>query len=753
MNPKHHSPKQSHRTAHAPYNFVPLPEKVVTVDSVPSQDTYLKEDAGRDCFTGYVDCALTTESPLYTRCAMTPEFFSRWGETPFHELPEEQKENRARFFSLGDAERPVIPGSSLRGMVRALVEIAGYGKINWVTDEALVFRAVGDTTSLGRYYRDRLLRDDGRKRYTPLMQAGYLEKQGSTWFIRPAQTIGGTTFARILIDGIPQGLQRWHGCKNAYRIWVKLGSYDYQDVRGGFIRLKYTPVLEARSSPTQGFYEAALAYSGRMDMKRREAAIFAPDMSASVTPIEVDDDLVRAYRDQISQEQAKLLGDNGVLNPHQPIFYLMEDGELVFFGHAMMFRLPYGKSPRDFVPGSLRDVTSIDLAEAVFGFVPEGSHDQRKARAGRVFFSDAWPDPGQTDFWWSDTAITPHILSGPKPTTFQHYLTQQQPDEVDSGRRDRRGRPKMQTRLDHYASPPPHETVIRGHKLYWHKGETHIEDVQEDPAKVAKAPKQYTRIKAVKAGVTFRLRVHFENLRDFELGALLWVLTLPGDPGKSYRHKLGMGKPLGMGSVHIRPALFLSDRTSGENGRYSRLLEDTEAAWYLAERREEDLGPLIQRFEQYVLDGMDPRERHGAQALAQVERIRMLMAMLEWTGPDRRSTEYMTIEPDNEYRGRPVLPDPLKVMTTPVSATATPPEPEPEQVAEAPPGRKSGTVKWFNDGKGFGFIQQEDGTDIFVHHTGIAGSGFKSLETGQRVTYIIGEGPDGRPQAQDVRPA
>ena len=52
----------------------------------------------------------------------------------------------------------------------------------------------------------------------------------------------------------------------------------------------------------------------------------------------------------------------------------------------------------------------------------------------------------------------------------------------------------------------------------------------------------------------------------------------------------------------------------------------------------------------------------------------------------------------------------------------------------------NGIVKWFNDRKGYGFIEQEDGPDVFVHHTGINGSGFKSLQEGDRVTFDIEEG-------------
>lgn len=57
--------------------------------------------------------------------------------------------------------------------------------------------------------------------------------------------------------------------------------------------------------------------------------------------------------------------------------------------------------------------------------------------------------------------------------------------------------------------------------------------------------------------------------------------------------------------------------------------------------------------------------------------------------------------------------------------------------------RQTGTVKWFNDAKGFGFISREGGEDLFVHFRAIQGSGFKSLKEGQQVSFVVTQGPKG----------
>ena len=64
---------------------------------------------------------------------------------------------------------------------------------------------------------------------------------------------------------------------------------------------------------------------------------------------------------------------------------------------------------------------------------------------------------------------------------------------------------------------------------------------------------------------------------------------------------------------------------------------------------------------------------------------------------------------------------------------------------------EQGTVKWFNDAKGFGFISRQSGPDVFVHFSAIQANGFKSLQEGQAVEFEVAQGPKGL-QAENVRP-
>ena len=118
MNPRHIKNISEEHKAYAPKNIVELPNKVVPAKlPLPSHNSY---DSERH--TGQINCTLTTKSPLYIRCGLTKEEF---------EYGRESKDLPDFYYTESDLKhsKPVIPGSSLRGMIRTLIEIVSFSKI------------------------------------------------------------------------------------------------------------------------------------------------------------------------------------------------------------------------------------------------------------------------------------------------------------------------------------------------------------------------------------------------------------------------------------------------------------------------------------------------------------------------------------------------------------------------------------------------------------------------------------------------
>jgi CRISPR-associated protein (TIGR03986 family) len=654
------------RQAFAPYNFVPLPDRVVTqkVEQLPDQGKF---DPKR--LSGYLDCELTTESPIYIRAGVNQDKVKSGKQSK--DIPD--------FFYLTDENEPVIPGSSLRGMLRTLVEIVTYSKVSFVSDKKMVYRSVGGATNHDAHYRDKMMHFDGdrerKKFYTPRILGGYMEKVGSRdWAIRPAKVVDGTTYAHIRInEGFFKTLQRLDHTKNAFQVYIRTSPYEYQDVRGGFLKIKYAKTLESKAGPGPGLRPATVALSGWMNSKLSEAVIYEPDADNSKL-LELSDNHIDAYTEQISKEQIKLLGERGVLNDGQPVFYILDEKtkKVDFFGHARMFRVPYPNSPFDYIPEDVRgdakpkDPEQVDFAESIFGYTREIKKEKdnykQRSYAGRVAITDGHLLAGQTDLWLTPgKTIVPKILSGPKPTTFQHYLVQTEPDNYKIGEM-RDGRDKFETRLQDYASPKS-ETALRGHKFYWHKGAASLDDIQEKGA-VKETDAQHTQINPLKAGVKFSFRVNFENLLPEELGSLLFVLDILAANEKT-RLKIGMGKPLGMGAVKIVPKLFVKDTSA----RYSSLFG--KATWVGGfEKNETKSQEALRKFLLRMKDELNTE-------LTKTKRIAALLTVLQWPGiePDKdgKPTRYMEIEhpvpqsvdkrgKHNEYRDRPVLPTPKSVF-------------------------------------------------------------------------------------------
>ncbi len=672
--PEHRDPISTNRRGQAPYNFVPLPEAILHAGEAFEQHDRLDSDR----LHGRIDLRISTETELYTRAAYPPA-----------EEPNAVCDSRPRqdFYHHGDPRHPVIPGASLRGMVRALVQILSYSRISRraarddhrltaLRDEALVYRAVADqTTPTGAAYNARFLGKRGRLDFdypSTRVRGGYLEQDPrGAWRIRPAHRIEGASFVRInLRDLARNGFPTMdkHGEAIANRVlpvWVR--PEPVRAHRHRRVALHYARTDRISRDKADGLVPGSLIYAGAMGTRHMHTVIYAPDRGAQ--PIPIDEGIWEQYREDRDQQRGipcRKIGKAG-----DPLFYLLaENGQdLEFMGPTLFFRVPYPYRTGNFVPEACIDGDGpLDLTEAIFGTVdglPADDRSEAGVLRGRVAFDDATQAPSTPDaspfLEGRDGYRIPSVLSAPKPTSYQNYLVQTDP-EGDKGR------------LLSYAAKTPDSgsraaTALRGFKQYWHRGradqpapaatEPGERDLHLDPPTEHKD--QYTWIRPVRPGVVFTGRIRFENLLPEELGALLAALELPS----GCRHRLGMGKPLGLGSVRIEAETTLIDpreryRSLSDTGK----LEPAEARPKLDAARDAFRRRVIHHHNRQVPETAVPETAE----LWDIPRLASLKTLLDWEHrPPRAHTAYLR-DPHRqdlkEFRQRRVLPTPAAVVAT-----------------------------------------------------------------------------------------
>jgi CRISPR-associated protein (TIGR03986 family) len=677
MTTSHKNPSYKNRVAIAPYNFVPLPEAILTVNNFDPKlhDTYKAE-----LLTGTLSCTLKTESPLYVRAVRTWDEY-KGGKTPFDPFYGETKDTL------------LIPGSSLRGMIRNLVEVVSYSRIAPVTKHPLFYRTV-DVSSIGKAYGKRMSGGDaGQQGWFTLSKAGYMVKEKGDFFIYPAKDFFGTQHFRVheeiaIAAGVknkkgerlaPMAIKndgKWKQNRDGYQwmrqqIWFKPvqptshlpeSPTFYADVT------EIRPYIEGAKPEGSGWELGWFIASGWVPSPKgggkKRHWIVGPRVDDKETRIRVEDEDIDLYDTLTGGKTQAVKKDNMSVIPKDeqeyiPCFYTSwkdDNGkERIAFGHTGMFRLPYLQSPAEMLPNELKNVAGFDLAEAMFGFVDQGK-SERSAVAGRVFVTDAKfdekanGDPKQAIM--KEMVFSDQALSGPKPTTVQHYLNQNDSDRPEN--------------LKHYDSNPNEDTALRGHKFYWHVGAA--EDLNK---RLSRAPKhrpgdQLNKFKPVKAGQKFSFEIHFENLHPRELGALLWVLDKATG---AHRLKLGMGKSYGLGSVEITYETLLTDRVR----RYDDLFDGD--GWNIGQKpnAKQDIENAKNEFRKFVIN--DKRiNPTNAKDIDELPRIKEFLALLNWQNrPSEEKTRYMELD---EFTGRkhifdglsgrpsrrPVLPAASKVM-------------------------------------------------------------------------------------------
>ncbi len=619
------------RKAKAPYNFVPLNQKFITSDFKVGEVTFDKYHSQR--FTGYIKVEIKTETPIYIRDNLNENQLKELSniETAI-ENAKQKKENekvkeleKQKLWSFPDFFSPAngklrIPGSSLRGLIRNMVEIISFGRFHYFDDKRLYMRGFADPT-LGPVYKNYGLSSFSRGKVSYNMKCGLLKLDGFNYKI-----IESGTPTQIPISIAKSKIAALSKTRELFKHYYDPSAKEY------------------------------IVVSGYMNNKRNDWIVKEPPKEAreiTLSKIDIEDYL----KDENRTKEKNIIEELKISRSKIPCFYVEwtddKGNNRISFGHTGMFRVPYKKTIGEHIPKELQVENITDIAEAIFG--------NENKFAGRVFFEDSFCDAKKDDILEGEHH--PKILSGPKPTTFQHYLTQ-----ISENVRE----------LKHYNPDDDGKlSAIRGYKLYWHKSGINWQANSQD---VNAHPTQYTNINPVKKGTTFTGRIRFENLSDVELGALLFALDLPNE----CCHKIGMGKPLGLGSIRITPTLNLSNRKE----RYEKLFSDE---WETEKKPLLEDGKKIQdfkdKFANYILCNInnitiDPNKtEYKEKNLWELDRMKELKKMLDFERrPDDEKTRYMEIQRKvfdkngnpvmergkqksvNEFRNRPVLPKPRDVI-------------------------------------------------------------------------------------------
>lgn len=399
---------------------------------------------------------------------------------------------------IGGKVKYFIPGSSWKGMVRSVLEVLAFSKMQQFDDATFGYRDLGNVMKVG--YNDKMKVNE---------KCGWLYKEKNTerYYILPC-----TDIQSIEIDSINSTL-------------FSKGSYS----RNGNIIEKLKGFGDEYPKIVQGKYKGKyLAFSGAMGGKKHEYIFEAPEkigMRIDVPKKVVDDFrsvyLATPYNDRnkerfidsrLDDEYDRAEGRGAKYSTPLPVFYHTENnGEVSHIGLTKCYRLAYKYSVGDCVKQEI--VGGRDLAECIFGYV-----DGKDCLKGRVQFESTFIDAPNGSLISSKGA-----LAQPKASYFPFYLKQDG------------------TQLKTYNN----DAEIAGRKSYAiHKENTTVPLPQgNDNENVL------SKLEFIPSGQVFSLVVHFHNLRAAELGALLSALTFHNTRGMYYN--MGMAKGYGYGKLQL----------------------------------------------------------------------------------------------------------------------------------------------------------------------------------------------------------
>lgn len=481
-----------------PYRFVPLSPFVHYPEWAPLAS---HDHPFEDGLSGHLTLRLTTRTPL---CVGGQQ-----------ESASDNSPGRVHFYRTPD-DKPAIPGSSLKGMLRNVLSIASFGRMDQIEDRKL---SVRDINSSGTYYHKTIVQNKAR--------AGWVRFHEGQWQLKPCKYTRVHQGDLIKVMGIDENA--WKKCRTVKSRYAKLGGLKEVTFDVESHKTKQEGIASSLGSgATTGTVvvtgQPGKPFDAGKGAKKWEF-LFYPSGSEEWVPVPQN-----VFRDFLfvheESEEWAFLRNAQHGSELIPVFWHGSSvSAMTSMGLAQMYRLAQRNSLHDALrhtsAGHLDD-TRADLPDLVFGRLrPDQANDHDWGLRGRVnigLFNPEAPAVGLD--WTRDT-----VLSSPKPSFHPAYIRQ----DDDTGR-------SAQT-LD------SDNCQLSGWKRYPVKPD----HVQAPPNDISNRVK--VRLETAKANTVFEGKVRFHNLRPVELGALLWVISF-GERSELC-HSLGMGKPYGLGQIKL----------------------------------------------------------------------------------------------------------------------------------------------------------------------------------------------------------
>ena len=526
------NPNISDKPVTAPFNFIRFPEEVYirykSCEDLPKYDKYNKS-----LNTGYLDYEFVNETPIFV------------GD-------EKSKDNNTVDFFRNSDNNISVPGSSMKGVVRANTEILSFSYPEFIEDRLFLYRKFASADTSSQQYKN-IIKVERGKSIDTVVKAGYIKKVGNKYFLYEAKKINNKTFfpigeRKLRKNNLPENKVQYMYTKELLNYKEKSGKDWDRFARNKYnLNRNYKPYstnitfnIDSENHFTEVSvnnncrYKGILCNNNHLGSKNKHYIINEIDENSK--PIEIDSREIIAYKNDCETNKQRknseyylLPGEkheNKVVENPRPFFYIVKDNKVAYFGRSPYLRIFYNNSVRDCI--NTEYTPGIDYANALYGYTVDKSlgsplKNIKNNFKSRVSFMDAVCKNPRTI-----KEVKYFNLASPKSSCYNLYLDQYKVEKKKE--------------INTYSSNP--KPVARGYKFYWH----HKENVDINKISLDTSSNITSNLRnVVKEGNKFIGKIYFQNLTNDELGLLLISIKY----NENCRENIGMAKAFGLGRVNF----------------------------------------------------------------------------------------------------------------------------------------------------------------------------------------------------------